>query len=302
MSNASRLSGPQRDTNIGIAFMVIAMLLMPGIDAIAKHLSTTVPAGQVTWARFAFQTIVLLPFLWRSIGRLAAQDILPQCIRGITLALATMFIFAAVQVMPIADAIAIFFVQPFMLVLISVVFLGETIGWRRYVAIFVGFIGAMLVVQPSWLVFGWTATLPLLAALSFAIYLAITRRQSQKYGPFALQFSVGLSGLGFMSLSLLVGDYVGFQPFDPVWASYSAWLWMALVGVISLLGHLAITAAFQRVAASVLAPLSYLEIIGATVFGLIFFDDFPSPLTGLGVLVIISSGLYIIHREGRAKQ
>jgi S-adenosylmethionine uptake transporter len=282
--------------------MVIAMLLMPGIDAIAKHLSTTVPAGQVTWARFAFQTIVLLPFLWRSIGRLAAQDILPQCIRGITLALATMFIFAAVQVMPIADAIAIFFVQPFMLVLISVVFLGETIGWRRYVAIFVGFIGAMLVVQPSWLVFGWTATLPLLAALSFAIYLAITRRQSQKYGPFALQFSVGLSGLGFMSLSLLIGDYVGFQPFDPVWASYSAWLWMALVGVISLLGHLAITAAFQRVAASVLAPLSYLEIIGATVFGLIFFDDFPSPLTGLGVLVIISSGLYIIHREGRAKQ
>jgi drug/metabolite transporter (DMT)-like permease len=213
-----------------------------------------------------------------------------------------MFIFAAVQVMPIADAIAIFFVQPFMLVLISVVFLGETIGWRRYVAIFVGFIGAMLVVQPSWLVFGWTATLPLLAALSFAIYLAITRRQSQKYGPFALQFSVGLSGLGFMSLSLLIGDYVGFQPFDPVWASYSAWLWMALVGVISLLGHLAITAAFQRVAASVLAPLSYLEIIGATTFGLIFFDDFPSPLTGLGVLVIISSGLYIIHREGRAKQ
>ena len=297
MSIFSKSNSRSHDINTGIAFMAIAMFMLPGIDAIAKPLSSSVPAGQVTWARFAFQTLILLPFMWSSLRHLAAKDVLPQAIRGLTLALATMFIFAAVQIMPIADAIAIFFVEPFILALISAVFLGETIGWRRYSAIFIGFIGALLVIQPSWALFGWTATLPLAAALSFAIYLALTRRQSQRYGAFALQFSAGLSGLIFMSVGLGVGQQIGFQPFDPVWASPSAWLWMMAVGVISLVGHLLITTAFQRVAASILAPLSYLEIIGATLFGWAFFNDFPRPLTWLGVAVIVTSGLYMIRRE-----
>ena len=277
--------------------MVIAVLILPAIDAIAKLLSATVPAGQVAWARFVFQVLILAPFVARAFRRAPVTHLWFQALRGVLIATTTVLIFAAVKLMPIADAIAIFFVEPLIVTLLSAIFLGERIGWRRIVAAIVGFAGAMIVVRPSYDLFGLTAIMPLGAALCFAIYIVLTRRLAQTQEPVILQFNAGLSGLVFMSLALLIGHVMEFQVLMPVWPTRWEWSLLALSGVIATAGHFMITMAIRKLEAGVLAPFQYLEIVGATGYGLWLFGDFPDQITWIGIAIIVGSGLYIFHRE-----
>ena len=113
--------------------MVPAMFILPGIDAIAKFLSDSVPAGQVSWARFAFQTLIMLPFVIRGHGFRLPRHFWLQALRGTAIASTTLIFFAALRYLPLADAIGIFFVEPLLLTLLSALFLGERVGWRRMI-------------------------------------------------------------------------------------------------------------------------------------------------------------------------
>ena len=299
MNQPSETGASKRDRSveIAVALMVVAVLILPAIDAIAKLLSATVPAGQVAWARFVVQAALMAPFVAAGFRRAPVANLGFQAARGILIATTTVFIFAAVKLMPIADAIAIFFVEPLIVALLSAIFLGERIGWRRILAAIVGFAGALIVVRPSYDLFGVTALLPLGAALCFAIYIVLTRRLAQSQDPVVLQFNSGLSGLVFMSLALVIGHALEIPVFTPVWPTPWEWSLLALSGAIATAGHFMITLAIRHVEAGVLAPIQYLEIVGATGYGLWLFGDFPDSVTWVGIAIIVGSGLYIFHRE-----
>lgn len=287
------------DIETGMLLMAAAMLVVPGIDAIAKLLTETLAPGQVAWARFLFQSLLLGPILLHTGGWRDRRHLGLHAIRGALLASATLFFFSALQRMPLADTISIFFVEPLILTLISALFLGEPIGWRRVTAIVVGFAGALLIIGPSWDVFGGHAVLPLGAAICFASYLALTRHVAREADATTMQFWAGLSGLAIMSIALTAGGVQGWAVLAPSWPDPVEWLLLAGVGVIATGAHQLVVMACRYTPAGILAPFQYVEIISATVLGLLIFGDFPTVSTWIGLAIIIGSGLYVFHRERR---
>ena len=287
----------RRNLHEGVLLMVLGMLLLPGIDAIAKGLSGSVSPGQVAWSRFFFQSLILLPFALRFGGLRVGRKLWVHAARGFLIALATLLFFASLGELPLADAISIFFVEPFILTLLSALLLGERIGWRRLLAVGVGFCGALIVIRPSYAVFGPTALLPIGAALSFAFYVVLTRMLVREGSAVAMQFYAGIFGMLTMTVALGVGFEAGVAALVPRWPSAGEWMLLALLGVIATGGHMLVVLAIRRVGASMVAPFQYLEIITATLLGLVFFGDFPDATTWLGVAVIIASGLFVFFRE-----
>ncbi len=294
---ASLSAGAQQDVEKGILLMVVGMLLIPGIDAIAKSLSATVPAGQVAWSRFFFQTLYMAPLVLMG-GQLWPRGHLGlHALRGLLIAGATLFFFWGLKYLPMAEAISIFFVEPLILTLLAAVFLGEAIGWRRLGAVAVGFLGALVIIRPSFELFGWATLLPLCAALCFAVYLVLTRHLARHENAATMQLYAGIFGCLTLSLALWVGGALEMPVLDPVWPTPWEWILMAGLGAIAAGAHMFVVHAFRRAPPAVLAPFQYLEIISATALGFLIFGDFPDAVTWLGVAIIVASGLYVFHRE-----
>lgn len=280
-----------------ITFAVVA----PWIDIFAKLASGVVPPVQLTLARFTVQAVVLLPILVLTGKRLRpARGLWPlHAARGALMAAASTAFIGAVQAMPIADAMAIFFVAPLMLTVISGLVLGEEVGWRRLTACTIGFFGALLVVRPSFAELGPVALLPLMTASCFVVYVLLTRRVARDEGPVAMQAYAGVSGALVMALTLAVFHNSGWPAFAAVLPAADGWVLMAAVGAAATVAHLFLVAAFARAPAPLLAPLQYLEIASATVFGYWLFGDFPDALKWTGIAIIVGSGLFVIWRERR---
>lgn len=290
---------PSGEVTSGIALMIVFALIAPGIDIFAKLATQTLPPGEVALARFIVQLVLLSPVvIWRGAFRnLTIMAMASHALRGLLLGIATVCFISAVQKMPVADAISIFFVEPMILTILGGVLLGEQVGWRRYAACLVGFLGAMIVVRPSFDELGWVAVLPIGTALAFAFYLLLTRHLAPREDPYAMQGYAGLFGGLFVGTALLLGNGTGSAIFDPVWPDLNGWLLMLGVGVIATISHLFLVFAFRKAPASVLAPLQYLEIVAATIFGYLVFGDFPDALKWLGITIIIASGMFIFWRE-----
>ncbi|WP_416899374.1 MAG: DMT family transporter [Minwuia sp.] len=287
------------DVETGMLLMAVAMLALPCIDAIAKSMAGRVPSAEIALARFVMQTAILLPF---AIGRgMAASGrvLAAHVMRGALIAAATLLFFTALQYLPLADAIAIFFVEPLLLTLLSPFFLGEKVGWRRLTAVAAGFAGAMMIIRPSFEEAGWPALLPLAAALCFAFYLVLTRRLARTGDPVVMQAHAGIFGGLTAGLALAAGAMTGAFPdvLVPVLPDLTDLLLLTVLGIIATGGHMLVVHAFKRADAGLLAPFQYLEIISATALGLLIFGDFPDPLTWAGIAVIVGSGLYVFHRE-----
>lgn len=306
MNTLTRLftTGPVQDSHIrGMMLMAIAMIIIPGIDVFAKLLGqNNMSPGQVVWFRFFVQTLLITPIILANrLWQLPPGTLMIQFMRGVLLAAATLFFFAALNYLSIAAAIAIFFVEPLVLTLLSVIFLGEVIRIRRILAIIVGFLGALLVIRPSFISVGMPALLPLATAVTFAFYLLLTRRISGIVNPFQMQWVVGISAVLVMSVALACGEGLGISPLIPSLPRGDAVLWVVGLGVVSTIGHLLIVFAMRRAPASLLAPFQYVEIIGATLFGYLVFGDLLGLESIIGVIIIIASGLYLFHRESLDK-
>jgi len=282
--------------------MAVAMLVIPGIDAIAKWMSDSIAAGQVTWSRFLLQTLFMFPLVIGLKGAPFASGVWAHVARGGLLALATLLFFMALRYLPIADAIAIFFIEPLLVTLLAAVFLQERVGWRRLLAITLGFVGALLVIRPNFEQFGWPAALPLGTALAFAIYILLTRRVSQHEDPATMQFYAGIFGFMIMTITLLIGEHMQINVLRVTWPNLAEFGLLLLLGLIATVCHLLVVKAFQRAPVSILAPFQYMEIISATALGLIVFGDFPDALTWLGVAIIVSSGMFVFYRERTLSQ
>jgi drug/metabolite transporter (DMT)-like permease len=279
----------------GIALMASAMLFAPAMDILAKLMTETVSPGQTTLARLAAQSVILLPVVL--LAREWGRPTLLHAAAGVCLAIALFCIVTAVSVMPVANALAIFFVEPLLLTLLSAWLLGEPVGWRRLAAVAVGLAGAMIVLRPNVAAFGWAAALPLLTALFFALYLVVTRVVSRRGGRVALQFWAGVFAALTLGTLMVLALPAGIEPlaFGPMGGREL--LILLGMGLLAALTHQMIAQAFARAEAGALAPLQYLEIFSATILGWLVFADFPDTITWAGTAIIVASGIYVFHRE-----
>ncbi|MGR3723782.1 DMT family transporter [Abyssibius alkaniclasticus] len=283
----------------GIVLMIGFGIVGPFIDMFAKLTSPGMPVGEIALARFLVQSAVLLAFAyWRGwLHRPGLREICLHLLRGGVLVVATMLIVAAFKVMPLADTLAIFFVMPMIVTLMGAVFLGEPVGWRRILASLVGFGGALLVIQPSFGTFGFTAVLPLLAAVFFATYLILTRRMGRRMNQVVLQAYTATGAVALIVPMLALGPIIGWQPIVPIVPVGMDWVWLMGVGLSTVVAHMLLSYAFAMASIAILAPLQYLEIVSATIIGYLVFNDLPNALTFLGIAIIVSSGIYIFFRE-----
>ena len=205
--------------------------------------------------------------------------------------------FTSLRFLPLADAIAIAYVMPFVLLLLGRLVLGEEVGPRRLIACVVGFAGTLLVVQPSFASVGAPALLPLLVAVVFALFMLVTRRIAKEVDPVAMQALGGLMALPLLALALLAGPWSGAPALRLVPLGASDALLLAATGVLGTLAHLLMTWALRFAPSATLAPMQYLEIPVATLFGLLIFGDLPNGLAAAGIVITVAAGLYVIWRE-----
>jgi drug/metabolite transporter (DMT)-like permease len=277
------------DVRAGILWMLLTTLFFVSLDATAKFLVARYPVVEVVWARFVFHmlfvAIVLSPRL-----RMHAVTRRPwlQLGRSLLILTTTLLFFFGVKLLPLADASAIMFVSPILLTVLAIPLLGEQVGPRRWAAVAVGFVGALIVVRPGMGAMGSGAILLLGAALSNALYQLTTRKLRTADGP--LTTLLYTASLGTLLLSLVMpAVWVTPQP--------AHWPLFALMGVFGGIGHFALIKAFQRAPAAVVAPFSYVSLLWATIFGFALFGDLPDAWTIVGALIIAGGGLYILHRE-----
>ena len=282
-----------------MTMMIGAMLVLPGIDAIAKWLSGSISSGQVTWSRFFFQIFLMSPLLLKTRGSWWTPALPLHAARGAMIAFATLLFFSGLAYLPLADAIAIFFIEPLLVTLLSALFFREIIHWRRISAISLGFIGALIVIRPTFTEVGFAALYPVGAAFCFSTYILLTRKLVRNEDPIRLQFFAGIFGCLVMSLALGFGNASDIAILSAVWPTTEQWLLLALLGLIATGCHLLVTYAYRLASIGILAPFQYVEIIGATILGLVVFGDFPDPTTWLGIAIIVGSGMYVFHREAR---
>jgi S-adenosylmethionine uptake transporter len=279
--------------------MIVAMLALPGIDAIAKWLAGSISSGQVTWSRFFFQILLMSPLLLRTQGPWLTPALWLHAARGALIAFATLFFFSGLAYLPMADAIAIFFIEPLLVTLLSALFFGEAIRWRRISAISLGLVGALIIIRPSFSEVGFAALYPVATAFCFSFYILLTRKLVTKEDPIRLQFFAGIFGCLVMSLALGYGSVNDVAILAAVWPSQHEWLLLGALGLIATACHLLIAHAYRLASIGILAPFQYIEIIGATILGLVIFNDFPDAMTWLGIAIIVGSGMYVFHRESK---
>lgn len=279
---------------VGIVLILSAMAILPGIDVIAKMLGQQgMPVTQIVWARMFFGAALTLPFALRQAG---ARALLPQrpvfhTVRAGFLMLATFCFFSSLKFLPIADALAIFFVQPLVLTALSPFLLGEKVGARRWAAVAVGFVGTLIIIRPGLGGINPGSLLALGAGTSLALYFLMTRRIAGSAPALVTTFH-----------TMLIGTVVasGLAATVWVWPDDGQWLLFVALGLIAALGHYLITRAYDFAEASLLAPLAYTEMITSVALGWWFFGDFPDFWTFVGVAILISCAIYISVRERRA--
>lgn len=278
-------------TIIGIALMLGAMAVLPFLDVVAKTLGNQgMPILQIVWARMAFGALLTLPFTLHHGGAKAIRPDRPayHTLRASVLVAATFLFFSALKYLPIADALAIFFVQPLILTAISPFVLGEKVGPRRWAAVAVGFVGTLIIIRPGFTELNPGTLLALGAGASLALYFAMTRRISGTAPAMVTTFHTSLMGTILIALPVLLL----WEPPTP-----TQWGLLFLIGLIATVGHYLIVRAYDHAEASLLAPLAYTEMIMATVVGWWFFGDFPDGWTFFGVAILIACATYISIRE-----
>lgn len=284
---------------LGIFLMLGFCVLAPMGDALAKLLGETVPLLQLLLTRFGVQAAVLLPLaLITGITlRMSARAFRLTCVRTVLHIIGIGAMFTSLRYLPLADAVAIAFVMPFIMLLLGRYVLGETVGLRRILACCVGFMGTLLVIQPSFAAVGAPALLPLVVAVVFALFMLVTRQVAKEADPIALQAVSGLVATILLGGIMLIPSDA---PFMQVVAPNTNTLWMLLaIGLLGTGAHLLMTWSLRFAPSATLAPMQYLEIPFATIIGFVVFSDWPNGLAMLGIVITMAAGLYIIFREQR---
>ena len=277
---------PSQKPPLGIILLVLAMLIVPIMDATAKFLSSEYPVLQLVWARFFFHFLLIAPLaLWRhGSNALFPEKPLLQISRGFLILLCTACFWGSIKFIPLANAIAILFFHAVIVVGLSVLILKEQVPKNRWLASGLGLVAVLMIVRPGFEEFHWASLLALAASTFFALYILSTRFLAGKAFPLVTLSYQSLGG--FVIMTAIV-------PFVWVTPTQTDLILMVAMALIGAVGHLLLIRAFEFAEASLLAPYLYTEMIMQAVLGYWFFGDVPDTWAWVGILLIISVGIFL---------
>ena len=283
----------------GIVLMLGFCVLAPLGDGMAKLLGETTALGLLVLVRFGIQAVILIPLIaatarpWRMTPRLVRLIAIRTALHIVGIAA----MFTALRYMPLADTVAIAFVMPFIMLLLGKYVLGEQVGPRRLAACVVGFVGTLLVIQPSFAEVGAPALLPLIVAVVFSLFMLVTRQIAKETDPISLQAVSGAMATVFLLPIILLGSWANLPGFSLSMPSGDTFWLLLGIGVLGTVAHLLMTWSLRYAPSATLAPMQYLEIPVATLIGWLIFHDLPNGLAALGIGITIAAGLYVILHE-----
>jgi len=273
-----------------ISYNLLAWAILPFMDTIAKYLSSDLSFFQITWARYFFTVVFALSFMFFFSRKNLTWSTQPklQILRGLTLFFANVLFFYSISIISMAKALILAFIAPLVTTALSPFLLGEKVGFRRWSAVLVGFVGSLIIIRPGFIDFNLASVAALGTGVFYGVYLIITRKLHTSDNPLLTLLLTGVVGAVCGSLIVPV---VWINP------SFNQWSLLALMGVFACIGHLFLILSLKYADASKLAPFGYFEIITNVILGYYFFMDFPDIWTWVGFSIIVSSGLYIFIRE-----
>lgn len=290
MAENARSIAPGR----GIVFMLLGAALLTVNDTVLKWLTGGYPTGQIMFMRGIFVVLPVALLVWRA-GGLAVLKVNSRgahALRAFCVLTGTFLFITGLSFLPLAEAIAITFAGPLFVTALAPPMLGEVVGWRRWSAVLVGFIGVLIITRPTGEAIQWAALLPLTASLTGALRDLITRKISTAESSHAMLVT---STAGVVLAGLVTAPF-GWRPI----AAFDLALMMAS-GILIGLAHFLLIECFRLAEAALVAPFKYSNLLWAILFGFIVWGDLPDSWTLTGAAIVVASGLYILRREAQLR-
>jgi drug/metabolite transporter (DMT)-like permease len=282
----------ESNTRLGIMLMVATTFVFATQDGISRHLASEYNVLMVVMIRYWFFAAFVMAVASRKGGglRKAATTTQPllQTVRGLLLAAEVCVMVLAFTLLGLVESYAVFISYPLIIAALSGVVLGERVGWRRWTAISVGFIGVLIVLQPGFRVFSPAALIPLLSALMFALYGLLTRFAARKDSTATSFFWTGTVGGAFMTV-------IGIWFWEPM--TGADWGWMGALCVAGALGHWLLIRCYEVAEASAVQPFAYFQLVFGSAFGIFLFGETIATNVAIGAGVVIAAGLFTLWRE-----
>jgi len=273
-----------------IIINLTAWMIVPIMDAVAKYLSWSMPILQITWGRYFFTVVFTLTFMLIFCRHFIkwSQNPKLQIIRGLILLSANLLFFYSISIISLAKALTLAFIHPLIVTALSPIFLHERVGLKRWTAVLIGFIGALIVIRPGFLEFNIASLAAFGCGICYGFYLIITKKLSDTDNPLLTLLFTGVVGTIILSAIL-----------PTVWVSptLNQWYFLASIGLVASIAHGLIIVSYRMSDVSNLAPLSYSEIITNIIIGYYVFSDFPDLFTFIGLFIIIISGIYVVRNQ-----
>jgi drug/metabolite transporter (DMT)-like permease len=298
---------------LGIASAMAASTAFSINDSAIKFLSDGYALHQIVLIRSLIGMVVVMGVVLSSaagLGAFRTRRLGLHLVRGGCVVTSNLCFFLGLTAMPIADAVALFFVAPLLITALSVPILGEKVGPRRWAAVCVGLLGVIIMLRPGLGIFNPAMLLPLFAALCYAMLHMLTRHMGVTESAVTMTLYIQLTFIGVCVISGLILGHGAFYAADNpslafltrawVWPQSGDWPVLVLIGCASAIGALLITQAYRSCEAAVVAPFEYISMPLAIVFGMVIFDEWPDAVAWLGIALICGAGLYIVWRETRA--
>ncbi len=286
-----------QNTRLGIALMVLTTLIFAAQDGISRHLAGEYNVVMVVMIRYWFFAAFVVAVAGRRAGGLrhvitTRQPVL-QIFRGLLLAAEICVMVSAFVLLGLVESHAIFASYPLLVAALSGPILGEAVGWRRWSAIAIGFVGMLIILQPGIKVFSPAAAIPLLSALMFALYALLTRYAARRDGPMTSFFYTGTVG----AVAMTVPGLILWQPMTgPDWG------WMALLCVTGAAGHYTLIKVYDVAEASAVQPFAYLQLVFAASIGITLFGETLQANVAFGAALIVAAGIFTLWRERQKKR
>ena len=274
----------------GILWQIIGMLFFGSMDAVSKHLTSSLPVIEILWVRYLFFALFgfLLAVHYSGLRGLRTSIPVLQIARGLALVFEIVLFTYAFRYLPLADAHVMAASVPLIVLALAVPILKERVGHRRWFAVVLGFLGVLIILRPGFGNWQPILFLPLLGAFGFAVYLVLTRMAAKFDTIGTSAFYTGVVGLSVLTI---------FLPLEWKTPTIEEWGWLLLASVLGLCGHISVIKALSMAEASVLQPFFYVVLVWATFLGFLIFDDIPDFITIIGACIIVGSGLYAWYRE-----
>ena len=281
----------QNNARLGIMFMIATTFVFAIQDGISRHLAGNYNVLMIVMIRYWFFAAFVITIARKQSGSIkkaaATKQPILQITRGVLLSLEICVMVTGFVALGLVESHAVFACYPLLIAALSGPVLGEQVGWRRWTAIGIGFVGVLVILQPGYAVFAPAAVIPWIAALMFALYGLLTRYASRKDTTVTSFFWTGVAGAVVMTI-------VGAWSWEPM--TSQDWAWMATLCVTGATGHWLLIKTYEVAEASAVQPFAYLQLVFASAIGVFIMGETIRPNVALGTVIVIAAGLFTLWR------